>query len=115
MQHIPEESPFYQELVEYAREEAREKGREEGREEGLAATVAGLRRFLVFRYNVADDYFDARLRLLDLSVLQQLFNVVADTSALAKFEEILAQFVTQAQTVQADAQNRQVSATDPSI
>lgn len=93
------ESPLYQELVmdlEIARAEAHARGLAEGRAEGYEAALQVLRRFLAFRFQLAETHFDAQLARLDLNALKQLGNVMFDAASLEEFEETLQACVAQA-------------------
>jgi hypothetical protein len=50
-----------------------------------------LRRFIAFRFNVAEDYFDADFAVLDLAAIKQLNDAVVDADDLDDFTERLAQ------------------------
>jgi len=93
---IIKDSPFYRDLfmdLDEARAEARAEGLAEGRETALLI----LRSFLTFRFGMAEDYFDDRLRWVDLATIQQMTNMVADAESLDTFEMMLAQLVRQAE------------------
>jgi predicted transposase YdaD len=91
---IIKDSPLYRDLVmdlEQARAEARAEGHAEGHAEGREIAVNVLRRFIAFRFNVAEDYFDADFAVLDLAAIKQLNDAVVDADDLDDFTERLAQ------------------------
>jgi predicted transposase YdaD len=98
--HIIQDSPLYREMfrdLQEARAEARlaghAEGRAEGRAEGLDAALTVLRRFLAYRFQIAEDHFDQALQALDLAAVRRLSDAVIDADSLTAFEQILRQVV----------------------
>lgn len=93
---ILRESPFYQELFkeyEQGRADGREEAREEARKEALVAELETLRRFAVYRFQVAPEYFDTRLQQLDLAAVRQLTQQLFALESLSAFEAALNEWV----------------------
>jgi flagellar biosynthesis/type III secretory pathway protein FliH len=113
---IIRESPLYQELMidlDEARAQARARGLEEGREQGLEegreAALQILRRFLIYRFQIAETQFDEAFQWLDLADLKQLSDAMIDVATLADFEGVLQQLVAQAKEKQQQAENNHSS------
>ena len=71
-------------------EEGRQEGLQEGLERGREAALQMLRRFLAWRFEIALDQFDERLKELDLAALDHLSEVAFEAEGLADFEAALA-------------------------
>jgi predicted transposase YdaD len=93
--------------LEEGREQGLEEGREQGLEEGREAALQILRRFLAYRFQIAETHFDEPLQWLGLAAIKRLSDAMIDAASLADFEAVLQQLVAQEKQKHEQAENNQ--------